>query len=231
LSGEVSSGAVEAAKSNLEKVLRICVAVEDVHLAPLRESSLAGVTIELVRHVTSNVTNVREQSMKNLKLLAELQGKTLSEIIQPHVSVIADMIPPKKHLIRHQSLQSQLGILDGNSFCLSLVPKLFAIDFTLPEHRSFIPEVVGLCESDDATLAKLPCYKGVTNLFPVRISILKVLGCVVVPTPLKERIISLFLKSLSNSNDELQVAAFESMQKFMLENQVEVELVSLKSAI
>lgn len=226
LSGEVSSGAVEAAKNNLEKILRICVSVKDSHLTTLRDSSLAGVTIELVRHVTSSVTNVREQSMKNLKLLAELQGKTLSEIIRPHAAVIADMIPPKKHLIRHQSLQSQLGILDGNSFCLNLVPKLFTIDSTLVEHRSFITEIVGLCESDDATLAKLPCYKGVSVLLPVRIFVLKVLGCVTVPTPLKERIVALFLKSLANSNEELQVAAFDSMKKFMMENSVETELVT-----
>jgi len=225
LSGEVSSGAVEAAKSNLDKILRICVSVNDPHLSSLRDSCLAGVTIELVRHLTSSVTNVREQSMTNLKLLSELQGKTMSEVIRPHLAVIADMIPPKKHLIRHQSLQSQLGILDGNSFCLSLVPKLFSIDFTLPEHRSFIPEIVGLCESDDTALSKLPCYKGVQNLFPVRTAILKVLGCVVVPSPSKEKIISLFLQALANSNEELQVAAFESMGKFMQENEVDIELV------
>ena len=38
------------------------------------------------------------------------------------------MIPPKKHLLRHQPVNAQIGLMDGNTFCTTLEPKLFTID-------------------------------------------------------------------------------------------------------
>ena len=39
-----------------------------------------------------------------------------------------DMIPPKKHLLRHQPVNAQIGLMDGNTFCTTLEPRLFTID-------------------------------------------------------------------------------------------------------
>ena len=36
---------------------------------------------------------------------------------------IADMIPPKKHLLRHQPVNAQIGLMDGNTFCTTLEPR------------------------------------------------------------------------------------------------------------
>lgn len=49
--------------------------------------------------------------MKSLKTLAEVSKKTVTEIMEPHKELLQDMIPPKKHLLRHIALVSQIGIM------------------------------------------------------------------------------------------------------------------------
>lgn len=65
--------------------------------------------------------------MQSLRLLAEKQNKSVTEVIKPHKEVLADMIPPKKHLLRHQPANAQIGLMDGNTFCTTLEPRLFTI--------------------------------------------------------------------------------------------------------
>merc|ERR1719319_2034892 len=105
LTGEVSSGAVEMARSNLEKMLRHCAAVVDTNgldmavaadLTNVQEKSIYDVTHELVRQVTSPNKYVREQAIHCLKVLAELTNRSVTEVMAPHKDVLAEMIPPKK---------------------------------------------------------------------------------------------------------------------------------------
>lgn len=65
--------------------------------------------------------------MKSLELIAELQKKTVTEVMDPHREVLADIIPPKKHLLRHQPANAQMGLMDGTTFCTTLKPRLFTI--------------------------------------------------------------------------------------------------------
>jgi transformation/transcription domain-associated protein len=157
---QVSSGAIDMAKANLEKMLISCAAPverdgtnDDVVNA--QQKSLFEVTHELVRQVTSPNTLVREQvkiltincralikiffmacvlrgnvvpqAMHSLEVLARIQNKTVTEVMEPHKEVLQDMIPPKKHLLRHQPANAQIGIMDGNTFCTTLEPRLFTI--------------------------------------------------------------------------------------------------------
>lgn len=120
-----------------------------------QQKSLFEVTHELVRQVTSPNTLVREQvkiltinyralikmffmacvlrgnvvpqAMHSLEVLARIQNKTVTDVMEPHKEVLQDMIPPKKHLLRHQPANAQIGIMDGNTFCTTLEPRLFTI--------------------------------------------------------------------------------------------------------
>ncbi len=83
---------------------------------------------ELVRQVTSPNSYVRDQAMESLKLLAKIQDKSILSVMEPHKDVLQDMIPPKKHLLRHQPVNAQIGLMDGNIFCTTLEPRLFTID-------------------------------------------------------------------------------------------------------
>lgn len=64
--------------------------------------------------------------------------------MEPHREILADMIPPKKHLLKHQPVSTQIALMDGNTFCTSLSPRLFSIDLTVNEHKVFFNEVGGV---------------------------------------------------------------------------------------
>lgn len=65
--------------------------------------------------------------MSSLRLLtARIQN--ITEIMQPHNGVLADMIPPTKHSLRHQPANAHIGLMDGNTFCTTLNPRLFTIN-------------------------------------------------------------------------------------------------------
>ena len=83
------------------------------------------------------------QSHRCLRLLAEVTGKSVTDIMEPHKEILADMIPPKKHLLKHQPVSTQIALMDGNTFCTSLSPRLFSINLTIPEHKIFFQEVSG----------------------------------------------------------------------------------------
>ncbi|XP_015776643.1 PREDICTED: transformation/transcription domain-associated protein-like [Acropora digitifera] len=82
------------------------------------------------------------------------------------------MIPPKKHLLRHQPVKTQIALMDGNTFCTTMSPRLFTMDLAVMEHKIFFTELLSLCEADDSQLLKLPCYKTVQSLTPLRKSAL-----------------------------------------------------------
>ncbi|XP_043599030.1 transformation/transcription domain-associated protein isoform X1 [Bombus pyrosoma] len=227
LTEEVSNGAIDMAKANLEKMLRVCVnpGIQDgnTELIEAQNKSLYEVTHELVRQVTSPHTLVREQAMSSLRLLAEIQNKTVTEVMEPHKEVLADMIPPKKHLLRHQPANAQIGLIDGNTFCTTLNPRLFTIDLT--EHDVFFQELLALSEAEDANLNKLPCYKSVSNLIPLRKSALRALAACHYIVTCRERIFGVLYKALEKPNAELQEAAFECMQKFIAGFQIDMQSV------
>lgn len=65
--------------------------------------------------------------MASLRLLAEKQNKTVTEVMKPFKEILEDMVPPKKHLLKHQPAVAQMGLMDGNMFCTTLTPRLFEI--------------------------------------------------------------------------------------------------------
>jgi transformation/transcription domain-associated protein len=110
----------------------------------LQEQSFLECSKELVRQVASPNTNVREQAINLLQvkplretinrdptesiseffqLLSEITKKSITEIMLPHKEVLVDIVPPKKHLLRHQPVNAQIGLMEGTSFCTTLNPR------------------------------------------------------------------------------------------------------------
>ncbi|XP_008557972.1 transformation/transcription domain-associated protein [Microplitis demolitor] len=229
LTGKVSNGAIDMAKENLEQMLRVYVHPDIINSTPelleVQNKSIYDVTHELVRQVTSPHTLVREQAMSSLRLLAEIQNKSVTQVMEPHKDVLADMIPPKKHLLRHQPANAQIGLMDGNTFCTTLTPRLFTIDLQIHEHKVFFQELLGLCDNEDAFLHKLPCYKSVSNLIPLRKSALRALAACHYIVGLRDKIFSTLYRTFERPNPELQQATFECMQKFIGGFQIDMETV------
>ena len=89
--------------------------------------------------------------MHSLNVLSDTMGTSITKIMEPHKEVLQDMIPPKKHLLRYQPANAQIGLMEGNTFCTTLEPRLFTIDLNTVEHKVFFTEVgviaMNLCTS------------------------------------------------------------------------------------
>ncbi|XP_053373271.1 transformation/transcription domain-associated protein-like isoform X1 [Mercenaria mercenaria] len=230
LTGEVSSGAVDLAKSNLDSMLTMCARKLEGENASeemlyVQKKSFHDVTYELVRQVTSPNTTVRETAMKSLETLAQVTGQSVTAIMEPHKEVLQDMIPPKKHLLRHQPANAQIGLMDGNTFCTSLNPRLFTIDLSITEHNVYFSELQNLCDAEDSVLLKLPCYKSVTNLLPLRKSALRALAACSYISTKREKIFQVLYKALNSKTSELQEVAHDCMKKFIASGHIEMEIV------
>lgn len=226
LTDEVSNGCIDLAKEYLDKMLRICVNLNiqesSTEVIEAHSKSLNEVTRELVRQVTSPHTIVREQAMASLRLLAELQNKSVTEVMEPHRDILAEVIPPK-NLLKHLPANAQIGLMDGNTFCTTLNPRLFTVDIL--EHKVFCEELISLCELDETSISKLACYKSVSNLMPLRKSALRALAACHYVAGWQEKIFTVLYEALEKSNAELQETAFECMKMFIAGFQIDMESV------
>uniref|UniRef100_A0A672KMT3 Transformation/transcription domain-associated protein n=1 Tax=Sinocyclocheilus grahami TaxID=75366 RepID=A0A672KMT3_SINGR len=230
LTGEVSNGAVAMAKTTLEQLLIRCATPlkdeeKTEELLSAQDKSFHLVTHDLVREVTSPNSTVRKQAMHSLQVLAQVTGKSVTIIMEPHKEVLQDMVPPKKHLLRHQPANAQIGLMEGNTFCTTLQPRLFTMDLNVVEHKVFYTELLNLCEAEDAALMKLPCYKSLLSLVPLRIAALNALAaCNYLPQS-REKIIAALFKALNSTNSELQEAGEACMRKFLEGATIEVDQI------
>ncbi|TSK14648.1 Transformation/transcription domain-associated protein [Bagarius yarrelli] len=230
LTGEVSNGAVAMAKTTLEQLLVRCATPlkeeeKTEELFSAQDKSFHMVTHDLVREVTSPNSTVRKQAMHSLQVLAQVTGKSVTIIMEPHKEVLQDMVPPKKHLLRHQPANAQIGLMEGNTFCTTLQPRLFTMDLSVVEHKVFYTELLNLCEAEDAALMKLPCYKSLPSLVPLRIAALNALAaCNYLPQS-REKIIAALFKALNSTNSELQEAGEACMRKFLEGATIEVDQI------
>ena len=87
----------------------------------------------------------------------------------------------------------------------------------------FFTELLSLCEADDAALQKLPCYKAITKLVPLRKSALRALSaCHYIPECREKIFQVLYHKALNSNDNELVEAGYECMKKFISGFQVRV---------
>lgn len=60
-------------------------------------------------------------------MIAHSQNITVTQVMEPHKEGLSEIIPLRKHLLRHQGFKAQIGMMEGNTFCTSLQPRLFTI--------------------------------------------------------------------------------------------------------
>lgn len=88
--------------------------------------------------------------------------------------------------------------------------------------------MLSLSEAEDATLAKLDCYKNVSNLIPLRISALRALAAChyINDIGYKEKIMNIIFKVMENEKPELQHTAYLCMKTFISGISLERDKVS-----
>ncbi len=89
---QVSNGAVAMAKTTLEQLLVRCATPlkdeeKTEELLSAQDKSFHLVTHDLVREVTSPNSTVRKQAMHSLQVLAQVTGKSVTIIMEPHKEV------------------------------------------------------------------------------------------------------------------------------------------------
>ncbi|XP_065834052.1 transformation/transcription domain-associated protein-like isoform X2 [Oscarella lobularis] len=227
LSGEVSSGTVDMARQLLEDLLRKCnpPIENDEETKSVQLLAFGQVTQRLVKEMVAQNKIVRKEAYHLLSVLSEVTGKSVPEIMQPHKSILADMIPPKKHFLRHQPVNTQLGLMDGFTFCTTLKPRLFSLDLSIKEHQIFYQELLFICESSDTQLQALPCYKNVVSLTPLRKSGLAALAACNYISDCRKKIFKVLYEALYSNTSEVALAAEESMKRFIDGQTIDPELV------
>uniref|UniRef100_A0A8D8TZY5 Transformation/transcription domain-associated protein n=1 Tax=Cacopsylla melanoneura TaxID=428564 RepID=A0A8D8TZY5_9HEMI len=229
LTGEVSSGAIDEAKRNLKELIVLCATPMkepvDLDTLTVQSKALSEVTNELTRNITLPNDLLREQSMYLLQVFAETQGKSVVQVMEPHKDVLVDIIPPKKLLIRNHSANAQIGLMEGNTFCQSLTPRLFTTDMSIHEHSSFFQEITNICESSDQALMKLPCYKPISSLVPLRKAAMRALASWHYVPNCSQKIFNTLFAALERPNPELQEAAFQAMKTFVNGSPIDLKSV------
>ena len=67
--------------------------------------------LESANNKTSDI-GVKRAITKLIKLISELQNKSIYNLMQPFLEVLIETVAPRKHLkLRHYTAQSQIGIL------------------------------------------------------------------------------------------------------------------------
>ncbi|XP_028408078.1 transformation/transcription domain-associated protein-like isoform X2 [Dendronephthya gigantea] len=229
LTNEVSAGTVDSAKETLEKLIRQCNKKDekDEEIIAVQKRCCPTLLQHLVREVISSNDVVREQAQCSLNVLSEISGKSVHDIMEPHKGLLDDMMPPKKHLLRHQPVNTQIALMDGNTFCANLEPRLFTIDpITVNEHKIFFKELLFLCEADDNQLQKLPCYKHVQSFSELRTKALYTLAAYHYIPQVRDTIFNALYKALNSSVSEVQNAGNEALKKFLAKSPpIEAETV------
>lgn len=99
-------------------------------------------------------------------------------------------------------------------------------DLSNPEHKEFFDEVIMLCEYDDATLLKLPCYKNQTSVIPIRKAMLRLLAACHYMPDKRQEIFQHLYKALSSEDHELQEVGYLCIQSILRKYEVDIDMVS-----
>ncbi|CAI9158209.1 unnamed protein product [Rangifer tarandus platyrhynchus] len=71
--------------------------------------------------------------------------ESMTVMMELHEEVLQDMVPPKKHLLRHQPANAQMGLIKENMFCTTLQLRLFTMDLNVVEHKITALSVLVAC--------------------------------------------------------------------------------------
>ena len=201
----------------LEAILRRCN--QNVQKSDLdnHSSKLYQLCAHLCLELSHMNRQVREAAQKSLAILAECAKCEVYELIMPLKDMILQPIYTKP--LRALAFSVQIGYIEAMTYFLRLQHGI--VEFNEPLNR-LIVETLALTDAEDDTLANKPTeYRTAELLVHLRVSCIKLLWTALslpesasLPSQpaTRNRIISVFFKSLYSPSNEVIDAAFEGLK-------------------
>ena len=204
------------ALQTLETILKRCN--QDVPKSDLsnHQSKVYQLCAHLILDLNHMNKYVREAVQKCLGILATCVEVPIHELVQPFRDRLLQPVYNKP--LRALEFPVQIGFIDAVTYCLRLEHVI--TEYTEQLHR-LVFEALALTEADDETLAQKPAeYRTAEQIVRLRVSCIKLLWTVLsvnefanqqTPPP-RNKIISVFFKSLYSPSSDVIDAAYEGLR-------------------
>ncbi|KAI9190433.1 transcription-associated protein 1 [Blastocladiella emersonii ATCC 22665] len=203
-------------QDTLNQLLKICNRPDTDAESQQRFQSLISL---LISELASSSALVRETVQAALRLLADLTGNDVTELLSPSRDRLLNPIFSKP--LRSLPLAMQIGHTDAITYCLSLRPPLLEFNNDL---LRLLSETLALADAEDQALAdQTSSTTGNPSLVKLRIVCIQLLSAAMAcnefqlpkQTTTRSRIISVFFKGLYNKSQAVVDAAYKAMSQVL----------------
>ncbi|EMR10214.1 hypothetical protein PNEG_01486 [Pneumocystis murina B123] len=224
-SPEIPSTYVNNSVDTIMHILRLCNSdTSEIQLNNEKQRKFTALTALLITELSNPSTIVRETVKSAFRLLSELQGTELHELLKPVQERLLQPIFIKP--LRALPFGMQFGHIDAITFCLSLEPSF--LEFS-DELIRLLHEALALADAEDealVTASKASQYKNASALINLRIVCIKILSIAIsfpefstpAQTQTRGRIISVFFKSLYSKSIEIVEVANKGLKQVLAQN-------------
>ena len=232
---------VQAAKT-LEAILRKCNSQAQKKDLENHQSKLCQLCLYVGLELCHMNKHAREAAQRSLAVIAECLHVEVYELIEPLKDRLLQPIYNKP--LRALVFGVQIGFIEAITYCLRLQHRI--VDYNEQLNR-LVVEALALTDADDETLATKPTeYRSAESIVSLRVACIKLLSTTLSIPDLatqqqpqhKNRIISVFFKSLYSPSTEVIDAAYEGLrgvlsqtnklQKDLLQNGLRPILMTLQ---
>ncbi|BFZ59893.1 transcription-associated protein 1 [Saitoella coloradoensis] len=221
---EIASSVLDDAHETLTFIVRTCNQTDGDEDATVKDGRLANLVCLLIVDLSNSNSTVRDAVKSSFKLLAELTGKELHELLAPVRDRLLSPIFTKP--LRALPFAMQIGHIDAITFCLSLKPTFLEFN---DELLRLLHEALALADAEDealVTVSETSQYKNATSLVNLRVVCIKLLSkamaCSDFSSPqqaqTRGRIISVFFKSLYSKSNEVVDVANQGLRQVLAQN-------------
>ncbi|KAF9958937.1 hypothetical protein BGZ72_010618 [Mortierella alpina] len=219
MSPELATGNIEDATQTLSHVLKVCNRPEDNADSTDRQAKFNNLMGLLISELPNSNTSVRETIQSSFQLLADLTGNDVTELLAPVRDRLLSPIFTKP--LRALPFAMQIGHIDAITFCLSLRPPFLEFNDELVR---LLHEALALADAEDQALVpRTSQYKNASSLVNLRIVCIKLLSaamacndfCSPKQSATRQRIISVFFKSLYSKSSEVVEVANKGLKQVL----------------
>ena len=220
MSPELATGNVEDATQTLSHVLKVCNRPEENNPESSdRQAKFNSLIGLLISELSNSNCSVRETIQSSFQLLAELTKSEVTDLLAPVRDRLLSPIFAKP--LRALPFAMQIGHIDAITFCLSLRPPFLEFN---DELIRLLHEALALADAEDQALVpRTSQYKNASSLINLRIVCIKLLSaamacpdfCTPRQNTTRQRIISVFFKSLYSKSSEVVDVANKGLKQVL----------------